>query len=389
MFLTIITFIIVFSLLIFAHELGHFWTARKFGIKAEEFGFGFPPRIGGIYKNGEGKWKKVLGSKEVKDSPGTIYSLNWIPLGGFVKIKGENGENENELDSFAGKKIWQRAVVLSAGVGMNIILAMVLISFGLMIGLPETLDNLPSQARISEKKIQIAVVMADSPAEKAGLVVGDTIISIDKQDFANEGELQNFVAGKVGEELNYEIKRGREDINLKITPEIRPETDKGGVGIAIAVTGLVKYPWYLAIWEGAKTTIFLTWAIVVAFYELFKNLIIGHGLSADVAGPVGIAALTGQVAQMGFVYVLQFTVLLSINLAIINFLPLPALDGGRILFLIIEKIKGSPVKREIEATIHNIGFSLLMLLVLIVTFKDIARFGDNFRVLWETIINKL
>ncbi|MFA4941913.1 MAG: RIP metalloprotease RseP [Patescibacteria group bacterium] len=441
MFLTIITFIIVFSLLIFVHELGHFWTARKFGVKAEEFGFGFPPRIFGVQilkgkklekisetekisleisesqtsNGGEilkevvldekkeidkmvffKKFRFVQGSKEPEVKPGeeemqagTIYSLNWIPLGGFVKIKGENGENENDNDSFASRKIWQRAIMLSAGVAMNILLAAVLISFGLMIGLPQTLDDLTPQARIYDKKIQVAEVMADSPAAKAGLAVGDTIISIDKQDFANEEELQNFVAGKVGEELNYEIKRGQDNIDIKIAPEIREETGRGGVGIAIAVTGLVKYPWYLAIWEGVKTTAILTWAILVAFYELFKNLIIGHGLSADIAGPVGIAALTGQVAQMGFIYVLQFTVLLSINLAIINFLPIPALDGGRILFLIIEKIKGSPVKREVEAMIHNIGFSLLMILVLVVTFKDVARFGDSFRALWEAIINKL
>lgn len=438
MFLTIITFIIVFSLLIFVHELGHFWTARKFGVKAEEFGFGFPPRIFGVQILKGEKLEKVSetetinleisesqapdgreivrevvldekkeidrmvffkrfrfirGSNDPEIKPGeenmqasTIYSLNWIPLGGFVKIKGENGENENEPDSFASKKIWQRAIILSAGVGMNIVLAAVLISFGLMIGMPQSLDNLNPKAKIFDKKIQVAGVMVESPAEKAGLTVGDTIISVNNQSFVNEGEFQDFVAGKVGEELNYNIKRGQENMDLKITPEIREETGRGGVGIAIAVTGLVRYPWYLAIWEGVKTTAILTWVIIMAFYDLFKNLIIGHGLSVDVAGPVGIAALTGQVAQMGFVYVLQFTVLLSINLAIINFLPIPALDGGRILFLIIEKIKGSPVKREVEAIIHNVGFSLLMLLVLVVTFKDISKFGSSFKALWERII---
>ena len=124
----------------------------------------------------------------------------------------------------------------------------------------------------------------------------------------------------------------------------------------------------------------------MAFYELIKGLIMGRGVAIDVAGPIGIAALTGQVAQMGLIYILQFTALLSINLAIINFFPFPALDGGRVLFLIIEKIKGSPVKRELEAAIHNIGFALLMLLVLVVTFRDVARFGDKFKMLWERII---
>lgn len=163
------------------------------------------------------------------------------------------------------------------------------------------------------------------------------------------------------------------------------ETGKGGIGVAISEVGMVKYPWYYAIWEGFKTTFMMVWAILVAFYELFKGLILGHGVSADVAGPVGIAVLTGQVARMGVIYIMQFTAMLSINLAIINFLPLPALDGGRVLFLIIEKIKGRPVKRELEAAIHNIGFMLLMVLVLLITFRDVMKFGDKFRMLFDRI----
>ncbi len=386
MLLTIISFIIVLSLLVFVHELGHFWTARKFGVKAEEFGFGFPPRIYGVYKDNNGQWKTVRGKKEVKDAPGTVYSINWIPLGGFVKIKGENGENEDEKDSFAGRKIWQRASILSAGVVMNIFLAAVLISIGLMVGLPQSLDNdISDKAVITDRKIQVVEVLPESPAETAGLKMADIIISINNQRFNIEEDLQNYVAERSGQELNYKIKRGQVEMNFNITPEVRADTNKGGVGIAIAATGLVKYPWHIAIGEGFKTTIFLVWYIIVAFYELIKGLIFGQGVSGDIAGPVGIAVFTGQVARMGFIYLMQFTALLSINLAIINFLPFPALDGGRVLFLIIEKIKGSPVKREIENIIHNIGFSLLMILVLIVTFKDVARFGDLFRNLWEKI----
>jgi len=438
MLLTIITFLIVFSLLIFAHELGHFWFARKFGIRAEEFGFGFPPRIFGVqllkgkklvkmaekekveieisdYQTPDDreiiketitnqkqeidqlvsfkKWRFIRGSGDPEAGPseegieaGTIYSLNWIPLGGFVKIKGENGEDENEPDSFASRKIWQRATILSAGVGMNVILAAVLISLGLAIGFPQALDNIDSRARVSDKKIQITQIMPDSPAAKTGFMAGDTILTIDDKEFAVEEELQDFVDRETGKELAYKIKRGQEEITLKAIPEIREETGRGGIGIGIATTGLVKYPWYLAIEEGIRETVFLTWAIIVAFYELIKGLIMGRGVAIDVAGPIGIAALTGQVAQMGLIYILQFTALLSINLAIINFFPFPALDGGRVLFLIIEKIKGSPVKRELETAIHNIGFALLMLLVLVVTFRDVARFGDKFKMLWERII---
>jgi regulator of sigma E protease len=360
--------------------------ARKFGVRAEEFGFGFPPRAFGVYKNNQGQWKFIRGAKEVSDCPGTIYSINWLPLGGFVKIKGENGEGGNEPDSFAGRPIWQRAFMLSAGVTMNIILAAVLISAGFMIGLPQSLDGqLSARANVSDKKIQIVEVMKNTPAESAGLQIGDTIVSIDNNSFLNYEELQNYVNSNIGKALFYKIKRGRDLTEAKIVPELMPETNRGGIGVAITETGIVSYPWYLAILEGVKTTFILTWAIIVAFCELIKGLILGHGVTADLSGPVGIATLTGQVARMGFVYLLQFTALLSINLAVINFFPFPALDGGRILFLIIEKIKRSPVKSEVEGAIHNIGFALLMLLVLIVTFRDVARFGDAFKGIWERI----
>jgi regulator of sigma E protease len=381
--LTLITFLIVLSILVFAHELGHFFVARKLGVKAEEFGFGFPPRAWGFYKNKEGKWKHIFGAKEVKDASDTIFSINWIPLGGFVKIKGEEGETAEDKDSFASRKIWQRASILSAGVSMNIILAAILISIGFMLGLPQSLDNLNPAAKISDKKIQVIDTLPESPAAKAEIKAGDIIVSINDKEFRNQDELQNFVNENNGLELSYKIKRGSDEIIKKITPVTISETSKGGIGVGIIETGVVKYPFFIAIWEGIKSTVFLTWAIIAAFYDFFKNLIFGLGMTGDIAGPVGIASLTGQVARMGFIYVLQFTALLSINLAIINFLPIPALDGGRVLFLIIEKIKGAPIKREVEAAIHRIGFALLMVLILFVTFRDVAKLGDKFKMIWE------
>lgn len=433
MLLTIITFILVLSILVFVHELGHFLVARKFGVRAEEFGLGFPPRIFGwqfwqekrdkniaeeenIKKRIEDmtlsdgrefiketmadkvqavnsaksikKWRFIFGGRELNKSDekfGTVYSLNWLPLGGFVKIKGEDGQGQDERDSFASRPVWQRSIMLSAGVLMNVFLAMILISIGFIIGQPQVIEGLDDQARITDKKIQIVQVVKQSPADKANLKIGDTIVSIDGKIFLTYDDLQNYVNGNVGKKLEYKIKQGSEEFTKEIVPEMRQETSKGGIGIVITETGIVRYPWYLAISEGIKTTFYLIWAIILAFYELVKGLILGQGVSAELAGPVGIAALTGQVVRLGIIYLVQFAALLSINLAIINFLPFPALDGGRVLFLIIEKVKGSPVRREVENVIHNIGFTLLMVLVALVTFRDVINI-ESVRNIWEKII---
>ncbi|MEI8361158.1 MAG: RIP metalloprotease RseP [bacterium] len=385
MFVTLLIFLAVLSVLVLVHELGHFLTARRFGIRGEEFGLGFPPRFLGLYKDFEGKWKVVHGNKPIDPStyPTTIYSLNYFPLGGFVKIKGENGENVDK-DSFVNKPIWQRAVVLSAGVSMNLVLAAFLFTVCFMVGTAQSLENVDPSATITERHLSIIEVQKDSPAEKSGIKAGDTLLTIDKHEFVDYEGLKGYTNKNANKELTYVVKRGNEIKDFKITPRASANNKNEVVaGIGVAEIGIVKYSWYEAPWQGIKQTAFATWAILLAFGGMIKGIFMGHGVSADVAGPVGIAALTGQVARMGFVYLMQFTALLSINLAIINFLPLPALDGGRVLFLGIEKIKGRPVKTEIETIIHTIGFALLMLLVIVVTFKDIFKFSDKFVAIWQ------
>jgi regulator of sigma E protease len=298
---------------------------------------------------------------------------------------GEDEDGGGDPNHFRNKLPWQRAVILLAGVSMNLILAMFLISLGFMVGLPQVVEEADSRAIISNEQIQVIDVMDDTPARTAGLKMGDVIETIDGRSFGSVGELQSYVAARVGDPLIYVVKRGQETATYTITPQIMAETEEGGIGVGIVLTGLVRYPVYLAVVEGLKTTFIMVWAIIMAFFDLIKGIILGQGVSADLAGPVGIAALTGQVARMGFIYILQFAAILSINLAIINAFPFPALDGGRVLFLMIEKIKGSPVRREIEGLIHNVGFALLMLLVLLVTFRDITRFGDTFKLFWEKV----
>ncbi|MEA3398600.1 MAG: RIP metalloprotease RseP [Patescibacteria group bacterium] len=380
MLLTIVVFIVLLSVLIFVHEFGHFWVARRCGLKPREFGFGFPPRVWGIYKDINGKWKTVKGRKTVEDASDTIYSVNMVPLGGFVQL-GEDEEGGSDPNHFSNRPIWQRMAIILAGVTMNVVLAAVLISFGFMIGLPQTISDLPANAEVTDRKIQIMEVLPDSPAEAANFKMGDTILSVNGIEFINNDKLAEYTNEYLGEELIYVIKRGNEEFTANLAPVLIEETGKGGIGVSIVESGLVKFPFYSAIWEGLKITAILFWVIIVAFYELLKGLFMGQGVDAGLAGPIGIAALTGQMARMGFAYILQFAAILSINLAIINAFPFPALDGGRFLFLIIEKIKGSPVKKEVEAIIHNIGFAVLMLLILIVTFRDIAQYSGFFNML--------
>lgn len=372
MFTTIIIFILVLSLLVFVHELGHFWVARRFGLKPKEFGFGMPPRAFGFYKNAEGKWRTVRGNKTPPDAADTIYSINWLPLGGFVAL-GEDDETTTDPNHFHNKKAWQRSLILLAGVTMNILLAMALISFGLMIGLPQTIDENDKDAIVSNRQILVAEVMPDSPALAAGMMANDAILKINGQEFTKTQDLQKFVDEHIGEEITYSIKRGQENLDISLTPELRADTNKGGVGIGIVETGIVKYPFFQAIWNGVKTTIYLTWYILLAFFGLIKGLVMGQGVSVELGGPVRIAQITGDAARMGLPYLINFSALLSINLAIINALPFPALDGGRIMFIILEKILRRPIKKELEGTIHYIGFILLMIMVALVTYKDIAR----------------
>jgi len=383
---TLVIFLAVLSILVLVHEFGHFITARKFGAKAEEFGLGFPPRAIGIYKSKEGKWKKVYGPKEVTDAVDTVYSLNWLPLGGFVKIKGEDGEN-NDPDSFVSRKMWQKAVILSAGVTMNIVLAFAFISIGYMIGFPQAIDDGIVGGTVVDPQIQVIDLLDNSVAQKAGIKAGDVITGIDGIKFENFSELQSYVDENVGKEIEYEVRRAYEDMTFSMVPEIREETDRGGVGVSIVELGTVKYSFFRSIWEGFKTTFIITWMILLAFFGLIRDLIMGSGVGAEVAGPVGIATITGQAARLGFAHLLQFTALLSINLAIINILPIPALDGGRLLFLGIEKIKGSPIKRETEAIIHNTGFILLIILILVVTFNDISHYSGPIKEFFSRIIN--
>ena len=428
---TAIIFIIILGVLIFVHELGHFLTARRNGIKAYEFGFGFPPRIIGFQrltgkkmekvaeeketqvqisesaatKNIEvvkevvtekireideitpvKKWRFIFGRRDGDDeweekdldeahknkyAGGTIYSLNLIPIGGFVKIKGENGDQKNDTDSFAGRNAWVRIKVLAAGVIMNFALAWILISLVMMIGAPELTER---GADNQNKKIQIIAVASQSPAEKMGLNVGDEILKVQGIKADSIETIQKYIADHKGQEVALEVKRGNKILELKGTPRLEAPQGEGALGIQFGETVIVVYPWYEAIWRGFTTVLDLIWLMLTTLFGIITSFLFGQKVAVEVAGPVGIAVLTKQVTTLGLVYVLQFAALLSINLGIINALPIPALDGGRILFIIIEKLKGKPVAQQTEHLFHTVGFILLLGLMIFITFRDVLKF---------------
>jgi len=428
MILTILLFLLVLSLLVFFHELGHFVTAKKLGMKVDEFGFGFPPRAFGFFKEkfeekklvketeeilvedevvepfdaaqglrGEevlretitdvvidteevrqvSRWRFVWGSKDEHPNQ-TIYSINWIPVGGFVKIHGESGEEKEDLTSFSNRPIWQRFIVLIAGVVMNFLFAVALLSVGFALGLPTVVDeSVSTSARLTDEKIQVMSVAPESPAARAGIESADEILSIDDKIFTSSTEARDYIKSQEGNEVKFLLKRGDDSITVSATAELLPTYNEKAIGVGLVKTALVSYPWYLAVFKGFEATFVFTWEVLKAFGNLLWNLVVHQSVAMDLAGPVGIAVMTGEAAGLGFIYLLQFAAILSINLAVVNVLPFPALDGGRILFLIVEKIRGRAINEKMEILMHNLGFAILLLLVAFVTYRDLAKFGGR------------
>jgi len=384
---TIVLFLLILGVIVFVHELGHFVMAKLYNVKVEEFALGFPPRIFS-FKKGE-----------------TEYSLNSIPLGGYCKIMGEDGEDKSNPRSFGSKSVGKRALILSAGVLMNFFLAFVIFSAIFMAGFPQDVTNknlsiirsdnynsleadniiqMEGAKSVKDIKVQISEIVKDTPADEAGLEAGDTITKADEKEIKSIEELQNYTKENLGKSITLGILRGKENITKEIIPREEYPDDEGAMGVSLVKTAVVSYSPLEAIKKGHEYTVLLTILIITAFATIIHSLLTTGRTVAEVSGPIGIAAMTQQAAAMGFMTVLNFMALISVNLAIINALPFPALDGGRLLFLAVEKIKGSPINQRWEAKANNVGFALLMLLMVVVTFKDVAKFD-----LWGKMVGLL
>ncbi|MBI4296545.1 MAG: site-2 protease family protein [Chloroflexi bacterium] len=341
--MTLFVFIIVIVVLIFVHELGHFVTAKASGVKVEEFGIGFPPRLI-AWKRGE-----------------TVYSINAVPLGGFTKMTGE--EDPADPRSLAGKSIPTRLLVLSSGALMNALLPLLLFAVAFMV---------PHQVVVGQVAIQ--EVAPDSPAARAGIRPGDVVLKVKGEPVQNIADLQRLIHVSLGREIPVLLKRpDSTTAEVRVTPRWNPPEGQGATGIMARMLDpkLVSRshpPWQaipLGLQEYRET------------YVLFKNSIVSMFVGNEpvrVTGPVGIAQLTGEVAKAGISPLLEFAAFLSINLAIVNIFPLPALDGGRIVFVLLEWVRGGRrISPRTEKLVHLIGFMMLILAIILVSFYDIAR----------------
>lgn len=358
MFWTILLFLAILSVLVLVHEFGHFMAARKSGMTVEEFGMGFPPQIF--------SWK---------DKKGTVWSINLIPLGGFVKIKGENGVDMDAPDSFASQTWMKRFFVVIAGVLMNVVMAWVLFTTGFLFGLPAVVeDGVDAGVSVTDRAITLVEVLPKSAGADAGLVVGDRILTIDGKVYEKGADARDALKPhEDGSPLSVMIVHQGETKTLSVAPKFVDELGRDGVGVALVETGFLHYPWYLAPWKGVQTTYSSLRDVLVGFGGLAMSLVHREDVSASVSGPVGIAVLTGEVASLGVSHLVQFAAMLSVNLAVMNVLPFPALDGGRLAFLLYEIVRRKKASPAFESVVHGSGFIILLLIVVIVTVKDIIH----------------
>ncbi len=349
----IIIFILELGFLIFVHEFGHFFSAKKLGIKVKEFGLGLPPRLFGI-KRGE-----------------TIYSINAVPFGGFVNIHGQDREVEEEKErSFLAKSGWVRFIVLVSGVVMNFIAGIFLFSlvYGKQ-GIPVQTDN-----------VNIVGVTQDSPAKEAGIKSGDRILSISynntTEEIDNPDEFISLVDKNKGQEITVKLQRNEKTLEKQIRPrtdEEIPEQD-GSLGVIISSVEEKHYVWwkmpFFAIKAGFEETVALTRLVFVGVVDAFRMLFVGQ--APELAGPYQMYEITGQAAEQSIWTVFRLTGLISVNLAVLNLLPIPVLDGGRILFLVIEKIFGRKSIQKTEQVANLIGWAILLLIMILVTISDVV-----------------
>jgi len=357
--MTILIFLLILTILVLVHEFGHFIIAKKTGVKVEEFGIGLPPRLFGV-KKGE-----------------TLYSINLLPLGGFVKLYGEEYDELHKTNinrMFVNKTPWQKTLIILGGVIGNFLLGWFIFSYLVTQGIA-----------VPTNKVIIEKVTKNSPAQIAGLKEKDTILKLippSSRRSLGEGGLIPLTSSNslitltqkyAGQRISLLVQRNNQQLTINLTPRINPPVGEGPLGIAITSSIEKKYPWYTAPYYGLIEASNITFKIVSELGKLLLGLITFQKLNVDVAGPVGIANLAGQAIRFGGNAFLQFLGLLSLNLAIINILPFPALDGGRLVFVLYEGFTKKKPNKNIEKYTNLIGFIMLLSLAALITVNDIIK----------------
>jgi regulator of sigma E protease len=342
---TMFWFLVVLGPLVLAHELGHFVLAKLSRIRVEEFGLGYPPRLVRLAKIGD-----------------TEYTLNLLPLGGFVRMTGE--EDPTAPGSFAGKSWFARAATLVAGPAMNLILAAFLLAFLFSwSGVPEP---------VAGQGVIVNTVFSGSPAALSGLQPGDTILQIDDHRLEDTEDLQKYVRANAGREVALVVSRNGQLLPapIRATPRANPPDNEGPLGIGISMpTKIVRYPWYEGISLGFRYSFQIMGLMIDQLSQMLRGLV-----TPEFAGPIGIASMTRRAAETGLEHVIYLAALLSVNLALINLLPFPALDGGRLLFVAFEVLRGGRrVDPARERFVHLIGMAVLLSLMLVISFFDVQR----------------
>lgn len=364
---TILVFILILSVLVMLHEFGHFLMAKRAGIGVEEFGFGLPPRLWG---------KKIRG---------TIYSLNWLPFGGFVRLVGEDptDKNRNDKNSYYVKSLGERALVVVAGVFMNFILAVVifyavLMFLGFKVSLPLIVEHdfkFVNQTR----QVLVADVNEDSVAAKSGVKEGESILSVNGQKVGSVEDLQKIIRGNENETVTLILENpiNNKTRNVSVTPVYNETLKAPAIGVGLGELVVLNYDTF---WQKLFAGFTHSYNTISYSGKVFGDLISYAIREKDitpvkegVSGPVGIAEITGQAVALGPISVLQFVGLLSLNLAVMNVLPIPALDGGRLFFILIEAITRKKVYPNVEKWVHTVGFAVLLALIAVITFNDIVK----------------
>jgi regulator of sigma E protease len=356
--MSILIFLLVLSILVLVHELGHFIAAKRSGVLVEEFGIGFPPRLFGI---------------KIKE---TIYSVNLIPLGGFVKLYGEEYDEISQKSKVKSKKLknqafayknpWQKILIIVAGVLGNFILGWFLISYLFTQGVPT-----PANKVIVEK------VQDKSPAKIANLQPKDAIYALKVNQkiypIKTSTDLITLTKKYGGEKIILYVERGKEKFQTTIIPRKNPPKNEGPLGIVITSFVEKKYPWYQAPYYGLIHAATITQKIISELIKTLIQIVSFQKPSVDVAGPIGIARFTSEVAKFGKNAVLELMALLSLNLAVVNLLPFPALDGGRLIFALYELITKKRINRKLESYLNLFGFIFLITVAILVSINDILK----------------